>query len=766
MKISLFALACLPSLVFAATNDPPEPVIDSVIVRYHSPAPLAVAKRSSLSSTLKVVKASSTQSVQALIQYYQKQPNVAYVEPNYLLKQEDVPNDPDFHRLWAFQNDGSAGGIVGADIDAPGAWAIHQGSRNVIIGIIDSGIDYRHEDLAPNIWVNPNEIPNNQIDDDENGYVDDIYGISALKNTADPMDTNRHGTHVAGIIGATGNNEKGIVGVNWQTQMVGCSFIGSSGFGSVADAVKCLDYMIALKANGQPIRVINASWGGGGDSQTLKEAIQRAAEADIIFVASAGNDGRNTDQTIHFPSGYDLENIVSVASTDRLDQLSSFSNYGQVTVDVAAPGSGIYSTVPGDSYASLSGTSMAAPMVTGTFALMLARKPDLTAEALISRFYDSTEKLTHLFDKVPEGRRLNLARALEYADPIPSFVIDFSDDIHAIAQGSNSAMTLSLRSLFDWSGEAKLTILHIPDGVTATLDDARLREGEQTKIKFTVNDSVPVDNYTLMVVGESGDLTVERTLILEVLPKGTRPFHFVHTPEKPIPDNDPHGLVAELPITLNAEIWDAEVEVDIAHLWRGELIVQLITPDGEAITLHEKTGGIKSNIQKRYLLPELRGMNTAGIWGLKVIDTSPFGEGMLKRWQFLPRAVPAGSLTPIQKFSLGNAVAQPLPDKSTIRSEIPVPERGVIRSLHVSVDISHSWRNDLVVTLTSPQGTRVVLQENSGGLAKDLQIDMRHLSQMNGEPVEGIWVLEVSDTDVMNDGQLNHWYLDFVTAFE
>jgi subtilisin family serine protease len=273
-----------------------------------------------------------------------KLPEVEYVEPNYIYKlQGTVPNDFYNFDLWALQK-----------IQAPQAWDIAKGSNEVIVAVIDSGVDYTHEDLAPNMWINKREIPDNGIDDDGNGYVDDVYGIApgysqVVKNIkiSDPMDVLGHGTHVAGIIGAVGNNGKGIVGVNWNVKILSCMAAKPpTGFLYLADTLECYEYIASLKDRGENIKVINASYGGPYYSYHEFSAIQRLRDRGILFVAAAGNEGNNNDISPEYPCNYNLDNIICVVSTDRNDNLSWFSNYGNSTVHVAAPGEQIYSTYP------------------------------------------------------------------------------------------------------------------------------------------------------------------------------------------------------------------------------------------------------------------------------------------------------------------------------------------------------------------------------------------------------------------------------------
>lgn len=332
-----------------------------------------------------------------------------------------IPNDPDFGDLWGMDN------AQDTDIDAPEAWSIARGSASVTVGIIDTGINYTHPDLAHNVWTNPNEIAGNGIDDDGNGYVDDIHGIDVVNDDSDSMDDNKHGSHCAGTIGAEGNNSVGVVGVNWNTSIAGCKFLNASGSGYSSGAVECVNYFNDLKLNhGVNIVVTNNSWGGGGYSQLLHDAITEAQDAGILFAAAAGNDGNNIDNQPSYPAGYDVDNVIAVAATDNNDILAYFSNYGVKNVDLAAPGVSILSTVLGTGYSYLSGTSMATPHVTGAVALMASAFPDEDITARKQRILDSVDPVTGLTGKVATGGRLNLHNALTMK--APTVKADFNGD--------------------------------------------------------------------------------------------------------------------------------------------------------------------------------------------------------------------------------------------------------------------------------------------------------------------------------------------------
>ncbi len=261
-----------------------------------------------------------------------------------------IPNDEFFTDMWGMNNDGDnngVGGTVDADIDAPEAWVKHKGYSSVVVGDIDTGIDYYHPDLKANVWVNKAEV-NGQagVDDDGNGYVDDYYGIDTYNGDSDPYDDHGHGTHTAGTIGAAGNNGMGVVGVNWRVKIASCKFLSAGGSGYTDGAVECVNYFNALKDAGVNIVATNNSWGGGGYSDILHDAISDANDRNINFVAAAGNAGNDNDSSPSYPASYDLPNIISVAASDYNDELTSWSNYGATSVDLAAPGLDIKSTYP------------------------------------------------------------------------------------------------------------------------------------------------------------------------------------------------------------------------------------------------------------------------------------------------------------------------------------------------------------------------------------------------------------------------------------
>jgi subtilisin family serine protease len=331
---------------------------------------------------------------------------IDYAEPNYLLYALDAANEPDFGKLWGLYNSGQTGGKPGADVHAVEAWlAGFTGSQDVVIGVVDTGIDYNHPDLAANIWTNPDEIPGNGIDDDGNGYIDDVHGWDFVNNDNDPIDDNGHGSHVAGTIGGVGNNGIGVAGVNWRVKLMPLKFLNASGSGSTTAAIQAINY-----AANKKVRITSNSWGGGQSSRALQDAIKNS---DALFVAAAGNSGSSTKM---YPAGYSLDNIIAVAATDHNDLLASFSNFG-TWVHLAAPGVNVFSTYANDGYATLSGTSMATPHVSGAAALVMAYNPVLPILDVKNRLLQTVDVLPGLSGKVSTSGRLNVQKALGAPTP-------------------------------------------------------------------------------------------------------------------------------------------------------------------------------------------------------------------------------------------------------------------------------------------------------------------------------------------------------------
>jgi subtilisin family serine protease len=357
----------------------------------------------------------------ALLAFLRTHPAVEYAEPNFVLTATQAPNDPYFPQLWAMQNTAQPG----ADIGAVSAWDVSTGSTSVVVGVIDTGIDYTHEDLAANVWSAPTSF-SVTVGGVKITCAAGTHGFNALTMTCDPMDDNNHGTHVSGTIGAAGNNGVGVVGVNWTTSIIGAKFLNASGSGSTADAVNAIDFVIKTKqvfasSNGANVRVLSNSWGGGGFSQALLDEVNLANSNDILFVAAAGNNASNNDTTPFYPASFNAPNVVAVAATDYTDHMASFSNYGTKSVLLAAPGVGIVSTTVGNTYSNFSGTSMATPHVSGAAALVLSHC-NLNTAGVKNTLLTSVDSLASLVGYTTTGGRLNVNTAIRNCAAAPLVV--------------------------------------------------------------------------------------------------------------------------------------------------------------------------------------------------------------------------------------------------------------------------------------------------------------------------------------------------------
>jgi subtilisin family serine protease len=530
------------------------------------------------------------------------------------------PNDTSYSELYGMENtgqliNGSYRGTPDADIDAEGAWDISTGSSNVVVGVIDTGVDYTHPDLAGNIWTNPREIAGNRIDDDGNGFVDDVHGYDFANNDGDPMDDAGHGTHVSGTIAGRGNNGQGVAGVNWNSSIMGLKFLTASGSGSTSDAVRAINYATMMRTNyGVNIRVTNNSWGGGGYSAEMENAIRAHNNAGILFVAAAGNESTNNDTTPHYPSNYNLPGVIAVAATDYNDQLASFSCYGATSVDLAAPGVKVYSTLPGNRYDWYNGTSMATPHVTGVAALAWAVNPNATITDMRTALLGGVDVISALNGKVATGGRLNALRTLQLIQgqtPPPPAETGISGIV--------------------WTDTDR-------DGVR----DA----GEQ---------------------GRAGE-----TVFLDLNNNGVRDAGTGAFPSQNVPVNIVDNATASSRLTvsgLSGAITDINVTFDITHTYDGDLTVSLVSPAGTRIQLFSRLGGSADNFTRTTLddeastainqgtapftgtfrpmspLSGFDGQGAAGTWTLEVVDNASADQGTLNSWSLQIAADEPSALT-------------------------------------------------------------------------------------------------------------------------
>ncbi len=358
-------------------------------------------------SDMQVVDLPAGMSVEDAVSSYKADPSVLYVQPNYIVQVAAVPNDSNFSELW---------GMV--KIRAPAAWDIITGSKDIVVAVVDTGVNFRHQDLSENIWNNTDEIPDNGIDDDHNGFTDDIRGWDFAYGDNNPRDDYGHGTHCAGTIGAVGNNSQGVAGVNWNVTIMPVKFMDSTGQGSTEDAIQAIQYAADNGAD-----ILSCSWGASGKDQALDDAI---VQSRTLVVCAAGNEGVNSDISPFYPASGNATNIISVAASDSNDNKATFSNYGVRTVDVAAPGYFIFSTMPGNSYSYMSGTSMATPHVAGLAALIMAENPELNISGVKNIILGTVDVTGQWNGKVLSNGRINALRAIQAASgqPVASFTVN------------------------------------------------------------------------------------------------------------------------------------------------------------------------------------------------------------------------------------------------------------------------------------------------------------------------------------------------------
>jgi subtilisin family serine protease len=438
LLLGTLVLALLASVALAGESPAQEPSGGEVLVRF-APGTGSVERMAARQaagadfeqklplSGLQVVDPRPGRSAGSVVRLLERSEDVLYAEPNVTRHAFVMPNDQFGNLLWGMRNTGqSVNGVVGtvdADIDATEAWDVTTGNAAVTVGILDTGVDYTHSDLSPNIWANPGESgagrETNGVDDDANDLVDDWHGWdwAGAPDDNDPADEHWHGTHVAGTVGAVGNDGSGVAGVSWQVALAPLRVLDAAGSGQVSDLIAAYGY-----AKQQGLRIVNGSLGGAPPSQAEEDALAEAP--DTLFVFAAGNGGSdhvgdNNDALGGgtYPCGYDLPNVICVAATDNRDRLASFSNYGSASVDLAAPGVGIPSTAPGDDWWLADGTSMATPHVSGAAALQWSRFPSATVAQVRTALLSSVDVKTSLVGKTVTGGRLNVYRALTDTPP-------------------------------------------------------------------------------------------------------------------------------------------------------------------------------------------------------------------------------------------------------------------------------------------------------------------------------------------------------------
>ena len=700
-------------------------------------------------------------------------PRVAHFEPNAAFTLNVTPNDPMYSDLWGLHNTGQTGGTADADIDAPEAWDTSTGGGDVVVGVIDSGVDYTHPDLAPNMWINPGEVAGDGLDNDGNGFVDDIHGWDFYSNDNDPQDELFHGTHVAGTIAAAGDNGQGVVGVGWQSKIMALRFLGPSGSGSTSGAVEALNYATMMRRDyGVNVVLTSNSWGGGGYSQAMYDAIAASGQEGLLFIAAAGNDGSDNDSWPSYPSNYDLDNVIAVAATDHNDQLASWSNYGATTVDLGAPGVNILSTFPtfettqmasegfSTDYDTISGTSMATPHVAGAAALLWGAAPDATYTEIRDAILDGVDSVAALTGKVVTGGRLNVNNIMALA------TMHVSSTDPAVGSVVSAAPT---RVQVNFSADFDPPTLDASDftlnGVAA--DTVSSVDANSVQFTFTTSPVTADGPQTMAMAAGSVRDTAGRDL-----EAWSGVFYYDSLPMTVTATTPGEGQTLTAPpaaitIELNEDVAAASVGVGDLTLNHGTVTAASRTSVGAVrydVTGLPADGGVQYALLAG-ALSDLHGNPSGAYSGAFTVD-----DPTIARYE---------------------AAGLPLsiPDPGTTTASLFVPDSLPIVDLDVELDITHTWDEDLDVCLISPGGTRVELFTDVGGdgnnftetilddeaaatiSAGSAPFTGRYrpespLSVLDGTDAAGTWTLEISDDYGWDSGTLNRWALVLTTPIE
>lgn len=481
---------------------------------------------------------SGSKSAARLVEELKTDPDVEYVEPNYVVHTTAagstpaavIPNDGLFPQEWGLRNTGQNGGLPNADIAATLAWSITTGTPAVVVGVVDTGLDYTHPDLSANVWTAPTAFTVQFGPGDSITCPAGSHGYDAIYNTCTPLDPNSHGTHVSGTIGAAGNNGLGVTGVNWTASLMGLRFLDATGSGTVANAVRAIEFAVQAKAalgSAANLRVLSNSWGGAGASQALLNAINDANTAGMLFVVAAGNNSANLDSTTFYPASYRTPNLIAVAATDSRDALASFSNYGRNSVDLGAPGVNIASTILNSNYATMSGTSMATPHVAGAAALVLAACTTLNTAGLRSALLNNVDAVAGLANTTITGGRLNVYKAVQScaagATPpkaTPGFTLNAaSASVALTAGGASAATTIGATGTGGFTGVVTLGVTGLPAGVTPKFTPASVAAGGTASLALTAAATAAAGTFKLTITGISGTLSNTATVTLTVSAK-------------------------------------------------------------------------------------------------------------------------------------------------------------------------------------------------------------------------------------------------------
>ena len=599
----------------------------------------------------KVASGSVTNVLKAL----QTNKSVISAEANGIIRPTAIPNDPAFPMLYGMNNTGQTGGTPNADINAPEAWNTLTGTGGTVVAVLDTGVDYNHPDLRDNMWVNSGEIAGNGLDDDKNGYVDDIYGYDFANNDSNPMDDDGHGTHCAGTIAAVGNNGIGVAGVNWNAKIMALKFLGTNG-GTTSDAIRALDYAVMMG-----VKLSNNSWGGGPASQALSVAIDRAAKANHIFIAAAGNSFNNNDVNPSFPASYLQDNIVSVAAIDHNGAIADFSNRGTFSVDIGAPGVDILSCQPGGGYQFLSGTSMAAPHVAGAMSLLLDRYPNITYSDAISMLYSSATIRPNLQAVVGGGGRyLNVGALIDAVPP------------STYTGSPASSMPISVTS-------PVTTAAWVAPAPSVSVPNPRaIADGGSSNFTLNYPNSAIIANINVKV--SISHPFVSDLDIRLVSPKGTIIPLF----------NRRGGSADNLTNTTFSDLAPVSIATGAAPFFGT------YKPEG--------------------LLAALRGSNASGTWRLVVADRVRLDAGSVLSWSIdvTARTLPA--------IVVRSTTPQTLVAGGTISSAINVTRAISINDINVSLGLNVAQSGDISITLRGPQGQSIVLFNGTATVNSNMRV--------------------------------------------
>lgn len=710
--------------------------------------------------------------VEQAILAYQQLPGMGFVEPDYIVTAEEVPNDPSFDSQWGLENSQLPVSGLNADINAPFAWDGGTGTGATIVAVIDTGVDYTHPDLAANIWTNPGEVANDGIDNDGNGYVDDFNGWDFVNDDNDPMDDHGHGTHAAGTIGAVGNNAIGIAGVNWHAKIMPIKFMSGDGRASTSNAIRALSYAISKGA-----RVSNNSWGGTNYSAALALAIDASQSVGHLFVAAAGNRSTDLDTTPNYPAAYTSPNIITVAASDRLDNLGSFSNYGKVAVDLAAPGVSITSTYKAGQYATLSGTSMAAPFVAGAAALLMDQNPGWNFQTVSQALMLSVDVRDGLIDKVASNGRLNLGKALRY-DP-DGFGPKITDaNFGEPSSGYLDRLTLTFDKGIDpFSFDANDVYIAGPGGqVNVTEVEV---QGELAYVSFVRQ--FAYGHYTATIgpdVRDYGGRAMDQNGNWE----NGDPTDTFSTSAELVDRSGPVIKTSSFGLNVGVRSLVVNFSEDVQSSTFGPEDVTVTGPNGAVPVL--SVVAITGRQYEIFFAEQTKagtytvkvGPNVADLVG-NLMDQSSDGVGGQSNDVYTTSMVlPPPTTRPY--LSTDGVVS--ILDQARLVSHLVINEDVRVTDINIRISARHTAVGDLRLWLVSPDGTAVMLMNRRGGSLDNLNNTTfddestrlvststnpttgtfrpeSSLSVFDGKLAKGTWRLIVDDTSARDFGRLLGW---------